>query len=243
MEKHMEIIEDILKLSRNISEPGKGVSLGIFDLMVSEMVGRGVQVDQAATQAARALAPNVIVVIEVDGELEYISIDIDGDLNVCTYCGPNCDTQLISEPEALENWDSNPDKVNSNDLAKLRFIVQEGVKYYDEEDVYLIESRKEQARKDRYEQQRQVSFSLPDEFLLLCEQYELTPTQALRGFIADVCGIESFINHPTIPRRTDGYTSNGSDERDMARSYFDRTYWSPEVEEKHGISYCRLYHY
>ena len=73
---------------------------------------------------------------------------------------------------------------------------------------------------------------LPDEFFELCDKYDLEPLTALRGFVADVCGIVSFANNP----RSDGYNSNGSDERDFAAVYFDRAHWSPEVEEKHGIS-------
>jgi hypothetical protein len=37
----------------------------------------------------------------------------------------------------------------------------------------------------------------------------------LRGFIADLCGIMNWANNP----RADGYSSNGSDERQMAEQY------------------------
>jgi hypothetical protein len=40
----------------------------------------------------------------------------------------------------------------------------------------------------------------------------------LTGFIADLCGIVSWASEP----RADGYNSNGSDERDMARAYYER---------------------
>lgn len=40
------------------------------------------------------------------------------------------------------------------------------------------------------------------------------PETVLRGFVADLAGI---INQHTNPR-TDGYSSNGSDERNMARA-------------------------
>ena len=40
----------------------------------------------------------------------------------------------------------------------------------------------------------------------------------LRGFIADLAGIISWHANP----RTDGYCSNGSDERNYAMEYYDR---------------------
>ena len=46
----------------------------------------------------------------------------------------------------------------------------------------------------------------------------VTPEIVLRGFIADLTGIMNFVSSP----RADGYSSNGSDERDMARAYYER---------------------
>ena len=44
------------------------------------------------------------------------------------------------------------------------------------------------------------------------------PEVVLRGFIADLCRLISWADNP----RTDGYCSNGSDERSMAREYYER---------------------
>jgi len=65
---------------------------------------------------------------------------------------------------------------------------------------------------------RNVTLKLPDEFIELCREDGVTPETVLRGFIADLCEIMNYIDDP----RADGYSSNGSDERDMARSYYDR---------------------
>jgi hypothetical protein len=59
---------------------------------------------------------------------------------------------------------------------------------------------------------------LPEEFIALCERDGVTPETVLRGFIADVSGIINWARDP----RSDGYSSNGSDERDMAYAYYER---------------------
>ena len=63
-----------------------------------------------------------------------------------------------------------------------------------------------------------ITLALPDEFIALCRRDGVPPEQVLRGFIADLCQIMSWAADP----RTDGYCSNGSDERSMAREYYDR---------------------
>ncbi|MEJ1962917.1 MAG: hypothetical protein WDO56_15765 [Gammaproteobacteria bacterium] len=65
-----------------------------------------------------------------------------------------------------------------------------------------------------------VQIDVPQEFTKLCAHFALTPASALRGFIADVCGLQNFIAQP----REDGYSSNGSDEREHARRYWSRAY-------------------
>ena len=50
------------------------------------------------------------------------------------------------------------------------------------------------------------------------EELGLAPELVLRGFIADLCEIMSWAADP----RTDGYCSNGSDERSMAMDYYRR---------------------
>ena len=69
-----------------------------------------------------------------------------------------------------------------------------------------------------------LTLELPEEFIALCERDGTTPETVLRGFIADLAGIISWVDAP----RDDGYYSNGSDERDMAYAYYQRVgypYW------------------
>jgi hypothetical protein len=65
---------------------------------------------------------------------------------------------------------------------------------------------------------RNVTLKLPDEFLAVCAEDGIDPETVLRGFISDLAGIISWASNP----RTDGYNSNGSDERSMAREYYER---------------------
>ena len=53
----------------------------------------------------------------------------------------------------------------------------------------------------------------------------MEPETVLRGFIADLAEIMNWARNP----REDGYSSNGSDERRMAREYYERVgypYWN-----------------
>jgi hypothetical protein len=71
---------------------------------------------------------------------------------------------------------------------------------------------------------RKITLTLPAEFIELCKEDKTDPETVLRGFIADLCEIISWADRP----RTDGYNSNGSDERGMARAYYERVgypYW------------------
>jgi len=63
-----------------------------------------------------------------------------------------------------------------------------------------------------------VTLQLPPEFIDLCQRDQVEPEVVLRGFIADLCGIMNWAKNP----RTDGYSSNGSDERRMAEEYYER---------------------
>ena len=65
-----------------------------------------------------------------------------------------------------------------------------------------------------------VTIELPDEFLELCQRYEQSPESVLRNFIADATGIISDYDKP----RPDGYSSQGSDEREIAQAYLERAY-------------------
>jgi hypothetical protein len=71
-----------------------------------------------------------------------------------------------------------------------------------------------------------LNIKLPKEFIELCAQDSVNPEIVLRGFIADLCGIQNWV-HPDpsqgrFPRPRDGYQSNGSDERLLAREYYER---------------------
>jgi len=77
----------------------------------------------------------------------------------------------------------------------------------------------------RQHEARRLVVDLPPEFIALCERDGTTPATVLRGFIADLCGLVTWA-HPDPaagrPERHDGYSTNGSDERMMARDYYDR---------------------
>ena len=65
-----------------------------------------------------------------------------------------------------------------------------------------------------------VEVGLPAEFVALCEERGRDPVKVLRGFMADLCGLQNFVARP----REDGLSSHGSDERMYADQYFDRAY-------------------
>jgi hypothetical protein len=76
-----------------------------------------------------------------------------------------------------------------------------------------------------------ITLALPPEFLAHCKNDGVAPETVLRGFIADLCGISSEYANP----RTDGYNSNGSDERGMAEEYYRRVgypYWNPKTGQE-----------
>jgi hypothetical protein len=63
-----------------------------------------------------------------------------------------------------------------------------------------------------------IILDLPEEFLAVCAADGVSPETVLRGFIADLAGIINWADNP----RSDGYGSNGSDERMRARDYYER---------------------
>jgi hypothetical protein len=65
---------------------------------------------------------------------------------------------------------------------------------------------------------KRVTLHLPVEFVELCQGHGVEPEFVLRGFISDLCGLISWADNP----RTDGYCSNGSDEREYAWQYYQR---------------------
>lgn len=84
---------------------------------------------------------------------------------------------------------------------------------------------------------RKITIMLPDEFLELCKSDLADPEMVLRGFIADLAGIINWMSNP----RTDGYSSNGPDERDMAKNYYERVGYSfraklrPKEQERKSL--------
>jgi hypothetical protein len=72
-----------------------------------------------------------------------------------------------------------------------------------------------------------VEIPLPREFRDLCEYCRLKPETVLRGFLANLC---SLMNLCACPREEE-FSSDGSDERDLAWIYFRRTYaWALDRE-------------
>jgi hypothetical protein len=65
-----------------------------------------------------------------------------------------------------------------------------------------------------------IELAVPPEFSELCESRGMTAEDVLRGFIADLCGLQNYKANP----REDGYSSNGSDERTLANDWFERAY-------------------
>ncbi len=83
---------------------------------------------------------------------------------------------------------------------------------------------------------RNIEFELPPEFIELCECDRTTAEIVLQGFIADLCRI---IGGGT-DRRADDYNSNGSDEREFARAYYDRVGYPFHAKYLREISNAEL---
>lgn len=65
-----------------------------------------------------------------------------------------------------------------------------------------------------------LELDVPPEFVALCAGYNQSAEDVLRAFIADACGLQNLFSIP----RADGYSSNGSDERQYAQGYLDRAF-------------------
>lgn len=65
-----------------------------------------------------------------------------------------------------------------------------------------------------------LTIQIPPEFVALCADRKIEPSDVLRGLVADVCGLQNYVANP----REDEYSSNGSDERMYAAQWFDRAY-------------------
>jgi hypothetical protein len=70
------------------------------------------------------------------------------------------------------------------------------------------------------DQTRPIEVMVPPELEDLCRERGLSEENVLRGFIADLCDLMNYVACP----REDGYSSNGGDERMLARQWFDRAY-------------------
>ena len=82
-------------------------------------------------------------------------------------------------------------------------------------------------------QHKHLTIELPPEFIALCKRDNVAPEVVLRGFIADLCELTSWVINP----RADGYSSNGSDERRMAMEYYERVgypWWHKQDDQPPG---------
>jgi len=83
----------------------------------------------------------------------------------------------------------------------------------------------------------EVTVPVPPEFVRECRRVQRSPEELLRGFIADAAGVSSEVRRP----RADGFSSNGSDERDYAAAWIDRAYgmWAIDVDAAEAADYER----
>lgn len=71
-----------------------------------------------------------------------------------------------------------------------------------------------------------VTVRVPPEFVREARQVGMTPEGLLRSFIGDLAGLHNFYSGP----RADGYTSNGSDERDKAEEWLERAHAMDRID-------------
>jgi len=181
----------------------------LFDRTTAALLAAGVNVDQDTTQQGRGQSPNLVAVFRpMPGEdyLEYIQLEGE-QFTVYAYDGEPL-TNLLAETDALNVCDP---PLQPSDLAQLRHLIRDGVKFYDEDDVWLIVEKKQAEKETKRAELTVMTLELPEEFLDLCEDVKTSPATILRGFIADLCNL-----------RSGEYNTNGSDERDLAEQYFAR---------------------
>lgn len=70
-----------------------------------------------------------------------------------------------------------------------------------------------------------VSLRVPPEFIRECYRFNMLPEELLRSFVGDLAGIHNLVDNP----RSDGYGSNGSDERMYASQWLDRAHGFNEI--------------
>lgn len=83
----------------------------------------------------------------------------------------------------------------------------------------------------------EVTLRVPPEFVRACRRVQRSPAELLRGFVADAAGVHNELQRP----RADGFSSNGSDERDYAAAWIDRAYgmWAIDVDAAEAADYER----
>jgi uncharacterized protein YuzB (UPF0349 family) len=71
-----------------------------------------------------------------------------------------------------------------------------------------------------------ITLQIPPEFARECRRVQLTPSELLRSFIADLAGIQNYVMCP----RADLYSSNGSDEREYAQAWLERAHGMDAID-------------
>lgn len=148
MESHQQAIERMINEYRAISK-AVPVPVRLFDAIASGMQSiDGFRIDNVATQAARQLAPNVIVVFGEDESQKYAKLEYGGRVSIGVFTKPNCDTYLLSKPEALLRYFEEGYSLTQDDLEKLRFVVSKGVMCYDLNDIEAVYTEKIETRQE-----------------------------------------------------------------------------------------------
>lgn len=220
------MLDDIYQTIKQEIQGSSPTDTELFDRITSRLVAAGINIDVAATAKARTESPNVVAVfrgVDDSDELDYIEI-LGSEATIWGYNG-EVQAELLT-PGQIQHYYEDP-PITPEDLAGLRCIERDGQKLYDEGDTNSLSERKTAKRKAHREGQRNLTLTLPDEFLKLCEEVNESPAAILEGFIADLCHLEE---RP--------YITNGSDERLFAEEYFDRcgyrtrAEWAREEAEK-----------
>jgi hypothetical protein len=178
-----------------------------YDATIKNIDTEGNQTDIETVDCQTISFPRAILFQKVAAR-GVLTVKVDGDFLFWAYS----DQRLRRWPEQDMPADESRDfpgawswRLNGSEeriTVKPGFIPGEGGRYIEDET-------------------DKVELDIPPEFMELCESRGITVEQALRGFIADVCGLQSYVNNP----RADGFSSNGSYERMYAEQWFDRAYF------------------
>jgi len=181
----------------------------LFDTITGRLAAIGIVINRKETQKGRAQNPNLVVVVQLQHQEAYLEyIELSGeDFDIYAYDGDVL-VDLLTESEALRLCEP---PLGPGDLEGVRYLERDGTQHFVEDDIRRIFERKEAQRMAKREEARTVCLNLPDAFLELCEEVKTDPQTVLRGFMADLCNL-----------RSGDYSTNGSDERDLAERYFER---------------------